>query len=143
MITATPVLSIPYPDDNLGYLSLPVSGDDGFPQAFLLDLNGAVYRLTFAVVFSDPSLVLSAGFAANFFDLPAPALGLFLNLTVEVEALPAPGRLLGVSRVVIGSPISIGSLRFVFSRIKIAQANLAGPGSFGSEVLGQVAVTNG
>jgi hypothetical protein len=143
MITATPVLPVPYPDAALNYLRLPVSGDDGFPQAFLLDVGGTIYRLTFGITYSDPALVLDSHYAAGFFDLPDPALGLFLNLTVEMEALPAPSRTLGVSRITTGIPIRAGPLRFLFTRIKIAQANLAGAGSFGSEVLGQVAVANG
>lgn len=143
MTTATPVLSLAYPDASLTYFSLPVSGDDGFPQAFLIDLNGTIYRLTFTIMFSDPSLVLSASYGAGFFNLPDPVLGLYLNLMVELENLPTSSRLLGVSRIVIGLPVAIGQLRFLFSRIKLAQANLAGTGAYGSEVLGQVAVANG
>jgi hypothetical protein len=142
MITETPILPVPYPDSSQAYLSLPVSGDDGFPQAFLLDMNGTVYRLTFSIIYTDPSVIFSSSYASGFFDLPDPDLGLFLNLTVELEALPAPDRLLGVSRLTTGIPIPIGPLRFLFSRIKVAQANLVGPGSFGSEVIGQVAVVN-
>jgi hypothetical protein len=41
------------------------------------------------------------------------------------------------------APVAIGPLRFLFSRIRIAQGNLAGPGRLGSEVVGQVAVANG
>jgi hypothetical protein len=139
----TPVLPMPYPSESLNYLKLPVSGDDGFPQAFLLDMNGMVYRLTFTVVYSDPVLILSSDYASRFFELPDPKLGLFLNLTLEAEALPIQSRLLGVSRVATDIPIPLGPLRFKFSRVKIAQANLAKPGSFGSEVLAQVAVANG
>ena len=143
MMTETPILSIPYPDSSLAYLSLPVSGDDGFPQAFLLDMNGTVYRLTFSIIYTDPAVIFSSTYASGFFDLPDPQLGVFLNLTVELEALPSPDRFNGVSRLNINIPIPIGPLRFLFSRIKVAQANLVGPGSYGSEVLGQVAVTNG
>jgi hypothetical protein len=120
-----------------------VSGDDGFPQAFLLDVNGTVYRLTFGIMYTDPSLILSPDYASGFFDLPEPELGLFLNLTVELEAAQPPNRLVGVRRLTTNIPLRIGPLRFLFSRLKIAQANFAGPGSFGSEVLGQVAVANG
>jgi hypothetical protein len=143
MMTETPVLPVPYPDSSLPYLSLPVSGDDGFPQAFLLDINDVVYRLTFSIMYTDPAAIFSSNYASGFFDLPDSQLGLFLNLTVELEGLPAPDRLIGVSRLNTGIPIPIGPLRFLFSRIKVAQANLVGPGSFGSEVLGQVAVPNG
>ena len=143
MMTETPVLPVAYQDQDLSYLSLPVSGDDGFPQVFLLNVNSTIYRLTFTVLFSDPSLVLSSDYASGFFDLPDLVLGLFLNLTVELEASPSPGNLVGVSRIVPGIPIAIGPLRFLFSRIKIAQANLAGTGSYGSEIIGQAAVANG
>jgi hypothetical protein len=143
MTTATPVLSIPYPDDALAYQKLPVSGDDGFPQAFLLDVNGTVYRLTFGVTFSDPALIFDPAYASNFFDLPDPKLGLFLNLMVELEAAVGASRTIGVSRITTGILIAMGPLRFRFSRIRIAQANLAGPGSFGSDVGGEVAVANG
>ena len=143
MMTETPILPVPYPDASLAYLSLPVSGDDGFPQAFLLDMNGTVYRLTFSIIYTDPAVIFSSSYASGFFDLPDPQLGLFLNLTVELEALPAPDRFIGVSRLNTNIPIPIGPLRFLFARIKVAQANLVGPGSFGSEVLGQVAVANG
>ena len=143
MTTATPVLSIPYSYVDLTYFTLPVSGDDGFPQVFLIDLNSTVYRLTFTIMFSDPSLILSSSYATGFFNLPDPVLGLFLNLMVELENLPTSSRLLGVSRLVIGQPAVIGPLCFLFSRIKLAQANLVNAGSYGSEVLGQVAVING
>lgn len=139
MSAIPPVLQVAYPGENLSYAGLPVSGDDGFPQAFLLDVNGTVYRLTFGVMFSDPSLVLSPNYAATFFDLPDPDLGLYLNLTVEIENLPSPQRLVGVSRIVPDIPILLGPLVFQFSRIKIAQANLSGPGQYGSEILGEVA----
>src|SRR5262245_16458219 len=101
MMTQTPVLSIAWPDESLHYVQLPASGDDGFPQAFLLDMNGTVYRLTFGVSFTDPALVLSPEFAKVFFDLPDPEHGLFLTLRVEREDLPATTRLLGVSRVML------------------------------------------
>lgn len=143
MITETPVLAVPYPDDALAYLSLPVSADDGFPQSFLLDIDNKVYRLTFGLTYSDPALVLSPQFASSFFNLPDPVLGLYLTLTVEDETLPPADRVLGVSRIVTGSPVAIGPLRFLFSRLRIAQGNLAGPGNLGSEVAGKVAVANG
>jgi hypothetical protein len=143
MSVPTPTLLLPYAGENFSYVALPASGDDGFPQAFLLDMGGVVYRVTFGISFSDPSLVLSPDYAGIFIDLPDPVLGLFLNLTLELENLPSPSRMLGISRVVPDIPMVVGPLVFLFSRIKIAQANLSGPGQFGSEVLGQVAVANG
>jgi hypothetical protein len=135
----TPLRAIPYKDESLSYMTLPASGDDGFPQVFLLDLGGTVYRLTFGVSYSDPSLVLSPQYSGTLFDLPDSELGLCLSLRVEQEDQTGPNRLLGVSRLVLDAPVAIGPLRFRFSRITIAQANLAGPGQFGSELIGEVA----
>jgi hypothetical protein len=141
-MTGTPVLSLPWPDEALAYTALPASGDDGFPQVFLLDLGGSVYRLTFGVSFTDPALVLGSQYAGTFFDLPDPERGLFLTLRVDREDLPPGSGLLGVRRVVLYVPMALGRLRFRFSRIKIAQANLSGPGQFGSELVGEAAVAD-
>jgi hypothetical protein len=138
----TPLQSQPWPDEGLAYSPLPASGDDGLPQAFLLDLGGTVYRLTFGVCFTDPALVLGTQYAGSFFDLPDPARGLFLSLRVDREDLPPGSGLVDVRRVVLTTPIRLGPLRFRFSRIKIAQANLSGPGQFGSELIGEVAVAD-
>ncbi len=141
-IAATMLTTASWPDDTLGYVPLPVSGDDGFPQVFLLQLQDVVYRLTLAVSYTDPAYVLSGEFTGTFFDLPDPERGLFLNLRVEREELPDASRLIGVRRVVLDMPIALGRLRFRFRRIKIAQGNLMGPGELGSELIAEVAVTH-
>jgi hypothetical protein len=141
-MTQTPVLSLPWPDEALSYAALPASGDDGFPQVFLVELGGTVYRVTLGDSFTDPALVLGSQYAGTFFDLPDPDRGLFLTLRVDREDLPPESGLLGVRRVVLYLPIPLGRLRVRFTRIKIAQANLAGPGQFGSELAGEVAVSN-
>ena len=128
-----------WPDDALPFVPLPASGDDGFPQAFLLDAGGTVYRVTLAVTFTDPAPVLGAAGAGALLDLPDPEQGLFLNLTLEREDLPAPARLLGSRRVVPGIPIAVGPLCFRFDRITVAQPNLVAPGQFGSELVAEVA----
>ncbi|SRR5579883_1749462 len=133
----------PWPDDALNYAPLPATGADGFPQIFLLQAAGVVYRITMTVYFSDPEFVLSPKYANTFFDLPDPVRGLYLNLKLELENLPDPTRLLGARRVVLAMPIALGPLRFRFTRARVAQANLAGPGSFGSELLAEVAVAHG
>jgi hypothetical protein len=46
--TTVPALP-PWPDDALSYVTLPATGDDGFPQVFLLQLQGTVYQVTMAV----------------------------------------------------------------------------------------------
>lgn len=60
----------PWPDDDLAYVSLPASGDDGFPQAFLLQIQGVIYRLTLSVYYPDPDLILNTAYAGIVFDLP-------------------------------------------------------------------------
>jgi hypothetical protein len=139
----TPTLALPYKDEGLSYVTLPASADDGFPQVFLMDMGGTIYRLSFGVSFADPSLVLSSQYAGTFFDLPDPNLGLFLTLRVEQEDQPVPSRLLGVSRLVLDVPLAVGPLRFRFLRMKIAQANLTRPGQFGSELIAEAATANG
>lgn len=133
----------PWPDDGLAYVDLPASGDDGFPQVFLLEMDSVVYRLTMTVYYPDPDYVLNNAYANVFFDLPDPVRGLYLNLKVELENLPQPGNLVGAQRVVLDIPIAMGPLRFRFSRIRVAQANLAGPGSYGSVLQAEVAVIDG
>ena len=139
--SSTTAPSLPaWPDDGLSYVDLPATGDDGFPQVFLLEMNSVVYRVTMTVYYRDPDYVLNNAYANVFFDLPDPVRGLYLNLKVELENLPAPGNLVGAQRVVLDIPIALGPLRFRFNRVRVAQANLAGSGSFGSELLAEVAV---
>ena len=82
----------PWPDDGLDYTALPASGDDGFPQAFLIEIDGTIYRLTLAVYYRDPACVLDATQASSVFELPDPSRGLFLNLKVEYENRPEATR---------------------------------------------------
>ena len=133
----------PWPDDGLAYVSLPASGDDGFPQAFLLQIQGVIYRLTLSVYYPDPDLILNAAYAGVVFDLPDPVNGLYLNLRAEFENQPQATRLIGARRVTLNIPIALGPLRFRFQRVRIAQANLVGPGAFGSSITADVAVANG
>jgi len=139
-VMTIPVLALSYPDETLNYLALPVSGDDGLPQAFLLDIGGVVYRLILGVSFTDPDLVLDGDLAGSFFDLPDADHGLYPTLRVEVENLSGPLRLVGAQRIVPELPLRFGPLRVRFSRMKVAQPNLCGPGQFGSELVGEVAV---
>ncbi|HWE37627.1 MAG TPA: hypothetical protein VG406_13750 [Isosphaeraceae bacterium] len=139
--TAAYILA-PWPDDALDYAPLPVSGDDGFPQMFLIDMQGVVYRITLTVIYSDPAYVLDPDYEGAVYELPDPDLGLYLDLRVEREDLPDPGRLLGVRRVVLDMPIAFGPLRLRFSRVRVARGNLVQPGKFGSELVADVAVTD-
>jgi hypothetical protein len=140
---ATAPAPSPWPDDTLSYAALPATGDDGFPQAFLLALEGTVYRVTMTVYYPDLDFVLSPAYSNTVFNLPDPVRGLYLNLRLEYENLPNATRLIGARRVILDMPIALGPLVFRFSRIRIAQANLKGSGSFGSELLAQVAVADG
>jgi hypothetical protein len=132
----------PWPDDSLTYSPLPATGDDGFPQVFLLQIQQTVYRLTMTVFYPDPDYILNSAYSTTVFDLPDPVNGLYLNLRAEYENLPAATRLIGAIRVVLNMPIALGPLRFRFTRVRIAQANLTGPGSFGSSLTAEVAVAN-
>jgi hypothetical protein len=145
-MSAQPPLPSPlpsWPDDALPYVALPASGDDGFPQAFLLQIQQVVYRLTLTVYYPDLDLILSPTYAQVVFDLPDPGLGLYLNLRAEFETQPPATRLIGTRRVALSIPMALGPLRFRFHRVRVAQANLKGPGSFGSSITADVAVTNG
>jgi hypothetical protein len=133
----------PWRGDQLNFAALPATGDDGFPQVFLMELQRIVYRLTLTVFYFDPDIVLDSAYANIIFDLPDPAHGLSLNLKVEYEEQPAATRLIGAQRVVLDMPIFIGPLCFRFKRIRVARANLVGPGPFGSELVAEVAVNNG
>jgi hypothetical protein len=141
--SATTLALPPWPDDGLDYSPLPATGDDGFPQAFLLNLQGVVYRLTMTVYYADPDFVVSPTYAKEIFDLPDAARGLYLNLKTEYEEQPEETRLIGARRVVLDMPIAMGPLRFRFKRIRVAQANLRGAGSFGSELVAEVVVSDG
>jgi hypothetical protein len=132
----------PWPDDSLTYSALPATGDDGFPQVFLLQIQQTVYRLTMTVYYPDPDFILNQAYATTVFDLPDATRGLYLNLRAEYENLPPATRLIGARRVVLNMPIALGPLRFRFGRVRIAQANLSGPGSFGSTLTADVAVAN-
>jgi hypothetical protein len=132
-----------WPGDALDYAALPATGDDGFPQVFLLELQSVVYRLTLTVYYFDPDIVLNSAYANTIFDLPDPVHGLSLNLRVEYEEQPDATRLIGARRIVLDIPTFIGPLCFRFRRVRVAQANLVGPGSFGSELVAEVAVNNG
>jgi hypothetical protein len=133
----------PWPGDALNYAALPATGDDGFPQVFLLESQSVVYRVTMTVYYADPDIVLNSTYADTIFDLPDPVRGLSLNLRVEYEEQPAATRLIGARRVVLDMPIFVGPLCFRFRRVRVARANLVGPGSFGSELVAEVAVNNG
>ena len=87
---------------------LPVSGDDGFPQAFLLELGGTVYRLTLGVAFTDPAHRPRPAVRRRASSTcPIPISGLFLEPAGRARG-PA-GRRRGCSasrRVVLDIPIA-------------------------------------
>lgn len=141
-MSRAPVQDLAWPGEGLAFLPLPVNADDGVPQVFLLQLDGTVYRLALGVTFASTDVVLGPQYAGSFFDLPDPALGLYLELRLEQEDQPTQTRFLGSTRVVLDLPFAIGAAVFRFSRIRLAQANLAGPGSFGSEIVADVAVND-
>jgi hypothetical protein len=70
------------------------------------------------------------------YDLPQEML--YLVLRVERPDLPEGQQIQSVTRTVLGMPIRLGDLEFLFQRIRIARGNLFGPGDFGSEVIAGV-----
>lgn len=67
-----------------------------------------------------------------------PQEGLYLVLRVERPDLPDDRRVQGITRPMLGLPVRVGDLVFLFTTIEVARGNLAGPGSFGSRIVGGV-----
>jgi hypothetical protein len=72
-----------------------------------------------------------------------PQENLYLVMKLEREDLPEGERMLGITRPVLGIPVRVGDLVFLFKKIHIARGNLLGPGNFGSEVMAGVAAYGG
>ncbi len=163
------------PSEN-SFFRLPLDPADGFPQSFLLDFNGKLYRFTFRVSFLtlEPFKIWEAGgqlnaqkLASRSLSLPLNTAGarvplpwetqgeaerliyvlpqesLYLVMQLEREDQPQDQRLLGITRPVLGVPLRLGDLVFLFKKIHIARGNLLGAGNFGSEIIAGVKVYGG
>ena len=96
----------PWPDDGLDYAALPASGDDGFPQAFLLQIAGM--GVAGGILGSFFGFLLQESFPVLFADL--------LPFEVETEISPEfffMGLLLGILMSVLFALIPLLSTWYV------------------------------
>jgi len=117
----------------LTFATLPVNADEGFPQCFRLQLGTTVYQLDFSVNVAEEVLALSSGVL----DLPADRAFLVVGVAQET-----PAGLLSLLRrkVVPGLQYPAGPLVLTFPSAQIDVRNLHGAGSYGSSVVGGVAL---
>lgn len=67
-----------------------------------------------------------------------PQENLYLIVKAERQDLPDAERVLGITRPVLGIPVRVGNLEFLFKQIHIARGNLLGPGDYGSKIVAGV-----
>ena len=117
----------------LTFAALPVNADEGFPQCFRLQVGAAVYQVDLSVNVAEEVLAASSGVL----DLPADRAFLVVGVTQETRAglLPLLRR-----KVVPGLQYPAGPLVLTFPSARIDVRNLHGAGSFGSSVVGGVAL---
>jgi hypothetical protein len=117
------------------YLSLPINAGDGFPQSFRLAFNSQVYQLLFYVNIQEDAVAAAPdGFV---FDLPAP--GAFMVLRLSRESAAAP-QVIFQRKLVANLAYTAAELALRFTTLRVAKQNLNGAGSFGSQVVGGIAV---
>lgn len=118
----------------LSFLQLPIDPDEGFPQAFRLSLAARTYQFR-----------LSANVAEELFDdapaglLTLPAVGAFLVLAVDREG-PAGLTTILRRKLVPGVEYHAAELALTFRTMLLDPRNVNGIGSFGSQVVGGVAL---
>ena len=113
------------------YLRLPINADEGFPQAFRVNVGRGTYRLSFYV----NVLESDQPGPKDLYELPEQ--GAFLVMRVVRDA--ATPAVIFQRRLVRDLEYEAGGLAFVFRRMLVARRNLNGVGAFGSEVVGGVA----
>jgi len=117
----------------LSYLALPINPDEGFPQAFRLALRGRTYRFRLYANIREDLLDGATG------PLDLPARGAFLALSVDREEPDGPVTILR-RKLVPGVRYKAAELALTFPTMRVHPRNINGVGSFGSEVVGGVAV---
>jgi hypothetical protein len=115
------------------YLRLPVNADDGFPQAFRLALAGRTYQFRLYANVAEDAVPAAGG------PLDLPASGAFLVLAVSREEPAGPVPILR-RKLVPGVEYRAAELALTFPTMRLDPRNLNGAGSFGSELVGGVAV---
>jgi hypothetical protein len=116
------------------FLQLPIDPAEGFPQAFRLSLADVVYQFR---LYANVSEQVVESLPDEPVDLPI--VGAFLVLSVAREA---PSGLTTILRrkLVAGVSYEAGELMLTFRTMRLDRRNLNGLGSFGSEVVGGVAL---
>lgn len=118
----------------LNYLALPIDPADGFPQAFRLSLGVRSYRFRLYANVAEELLDDASG---GLLDLPARRA--FLVLSVDREE---PAGLTAILRrkLAPGVEYHAAELALTFPTMLLDPRNLNGAGSFGSRVVGGVAL---
>jgi hypothetical protein len=118
----------------LEFSRLPIDPAEGFPQAFRLALAGRTYQIRLQASVAEEV----AGLAPDGL-LDLPAAGAYLVLAVGREE---PAGLAPILRrkLVPGVLYRAAELALTFRTMRVDRRNLNGLGSFGSEVVGGVAI---
>lgn len=114
------------------YTLLPIDGNLGFPQAFLMLFAGRAYRFRLYVnapasLLEDRSLVL---------DLPAQEASLVVQ--VEVESPDGTRQPIFLRKVLPEFEYETDAIALIFPQQRVAVQNLNGQGAFGSQVAGGI-----
>jgi hypothetical protein len=115
------------------YLSLPIDGDEGFPQAFRLTFNGRTYQI---LLYANLPEELVEAAEDQVFDLPAPHAFMVMRVARETTGQP---EVIFHRKLVPNIDYEAQELAFRFDTMRVARRNLNGAGSFGSQVTGGVA----
>jgi hypothetical protein len=116
------------------FRQLPIDPTEGFPQAFRLSLAGRTYQFA---LHANVAEEIATAAPDGLLDLPAP--GAFLVLAVGREQ---PGGVVPLLRrkLVPDVEYHAAELALVFRTMQVDRRNLNGIGSFGSVVVGGVAL---
>jgi hypothetical protein len=118
----------------LSFSRLPIDATEGFPQSFRLALGGQLYQFRLHANIAEELLDPAR---SGLLDLPAP--GAFLVLQVDREEPTGLVTLLR-RKLVPGVEYHTAELAVTFRTMRLDPRNLNGFGSFGSVVVGGVAL---
>lgn len=116
------------------YLQLPINADEGFPQSFRLSFNGKIYQvMLYANILEDAPAQPDAN---GIYTLPDN--GAFLVMRVLQENTTG-ATIIFQRKLVTHLEYEAAEVAFIFNTMRVAQSNLNGIGSFGSQVTGGIA----
>jgi hypothetical protein len=119
---------------------LPVDADEGFPQAFLLLVDGTTYRITLYVNAPEEDLPEPGAVGATVLDLGARGPQRAFMVVAVARQDPSGETPLLRTRIVPGLEYRAGDIVLTFRTLRVAVRNLNAAGAFGSDVVGGVAV---